>query len=860
MSLHVNTEIIFCFYRVFRQFRQSIGRPDHPICQVLEYESTFDKVWKSDLPIYQVMPCSTSILLCLSVAFVFAFGHPIAGQESTGLSPAPESVRSFLESNCYDCHQGKSAEAGLDIEELSDKLTKANSQTWSRVFDRVHDNEMPPADYGDIEKKDRKDFLDATGKWISDVQTTQANEIGRVGARRLTNLQLERTLHDLLGVNIPLASRMPDEPRTGGFNTVAEGQSMSHFQLKQHVDIVDHALDNAFKRAFTRRDTRARKIPAAKLARPAKRKRCREPELIDGHSVTWNGQLPYYGKMLQTEVSEDGWYRITIKAKGLKPPQKNGGVWCTVRSGRCVASAPLMHWIGAFEAGPELKEVTFEAWLVEGHMVEVRPGDATLKRGFFNGGQVESGKGGGMNVPGVAIKWLEIQRIEPGVDNDAIRKLLFSNERVTYGRKFQGSVKTEDPDKALKHLLYRFAKKAFRRPIKNDDISPYLKISRERLKTTDDFVSALRVGYRAILCSPRFIYFHETPGKLDDFAIASRMSYLLWNRMLDEELWILASKGELSNSEVIKRQVERMLKDPRGKNFVQDFADQWLDMNQIDFTEPDKRSYPGFDQIVEKSMLDETHQYLQQMLDDDLGVSHLIDSDFTFLNSRLARYYDIGSDGIGKVTGDDLQKVSLRSASHRGGLITHGSVLKVTANGSNTSPVIRGVWVSERLLGEHIPPPPENVPAIEPDIRGAKSIRDMLAKHKENGDCAACHKKIDPPGFALENFDPSGRWRTHYGTGKKKKKRQGLAVDASFAMPDGKPFKNLRQFKKIVLKDEEKLAINVAEKLMTYGTGATIQFSDRDDIDVCVAKTAGNNYGLKSLLKEVVASELFSSK
>jgi len=634
---------------------------------------------------------------------------------------------------------------------------------------------------------------------------------------------------------------------------------MSHFQLEQHVNIVDMALDNAFKRAFTRRDSREKTIAAAKLARPEKRKRCREPELINGHAVTWSSNMPFYGRIPVTASPEEGWYRFKIRTKGLKPPKGEEGVWCTIRSGVCNSGAPLLSWIGSFEADKELKEIVVEAWLPEGHMLEIRPGDATLKRGKFDGGQVGTGVGGPQNIPGVAIKSVTMQRIEPGSNNDDIRKLLFAKERVTYGKKFTGSIKPEDPDEALKKLLYRFAKKAFRRPIKNDDIAPYLKISRERFASEGDIVSALRVGYRAILCSPRFMYLYESPGKLDDFSIAARMSYFLWNRMLDEELWILASKGKLSDPEVVKQQVGRMLRDPRGQNFVVDLADQWLDLNQIDFTEPDRRLYPGFDPIVEKSMLDETHQYLQQMIDKDLSVSHLVDSNYTFLNSRLADYYGIGKDGIGNVRGDAMKKVSLRDATHRGGLITHGSILKVTSNGNNTSPVIRGVWISERLLGEHIPPPPENVPAIEPDIRGAKSIREQLAKHKNDENCASCHRKIDPPGFALENFDPSGRWRSHYG-GLNKKKNKKRLIDASFEMSNGKKFDGLDQFKSLVLKNRKKLAINVAEKLMTYGTGATIQFSDRDDIEKCVANAKGSKYGFKSLIKEVVASDLFLSK
>ena len=800
----------------------------------------------------KLQPVVAAILLASMSTLVPAQESPI--------KPAPKSARTFLEDNCYDCHSGQSSEAGLDLEALSDDLTKGNSHKWTRIFDRVEEREMPPADYGDLENEDRSAFLESAGEWIRNIQSHQARVQGRVPARRLTNLQLERTLHDLLGINIPLASRMPEEPRTGGFTTVAEGQSMSHFQLKQHVDIVDLALDDAFKRAFTRKPAEADMLTAKEIARPEKRRRCREPELINGHAVTWNGQLPYYGKILKSVAPEDGWYRFKIKAKGLKIPENQSGVWCTIRSGRCSASAPLMTWIDAFEAREDLEEVTVVAWLLKDHMLEIRPADASLKKGWFEGGQVGTGKGGPMNIPGVAIKSIQMQRVEPGSDNDAIRNLLFAEERVTYSRR-GGSVKPEDPEKKLRKLLYRFAKKAFRRPIKKADVAAFVKISENKLSEKGDFADALRVGYRAILCSPRFMYFYETPGQLDDFSIAARLSYFLWNRMLDEKLWILASKGELSDPEVLRQQVDRMLDDPRAENFVVDLADQWLDMNQIDFTEPDRKLYPGFDPIVENSMLAETHAYLQEMLDKDLSVSHLIDSNFTFLNSRLANFYGI-SRGKNAKLDDQIAKFRLPKSSHRGGLITQGSIMKVTANGSTTSPVLRGVWVSERLLGQPIPPPPENVPAIEPDIRGARSIREMLAKHKSDEDCAACHRKIDPPGFALENFDPSGRWRTHYGVGKAKNRKQQDKrwIDAGFEMPDGTKFVNLPQFKKIILKDREKLAANVVEKLLTYGTGATIRFADREVVENCVSNAAKSNYGFKSLLKEVVTSELFLTK
>jgi hypothetical protein len=306
---------------------------------------------------------------------------------------------------------------------------------------------------------------------------------------------------------------------------------------------------------------------------------------------------------------------------------------------------------------------------------------------------------------------------------------------------------------------------------------------------------------------------------------------------------------------VIRAQVERMLSDERGRRFVEDFAAQWLDLSEIDFTEPDRKLYRGFDLIVQQSMLDETHAFLQAMLDDDLSVSHVIDSDFTFLNERLATHY-----GIDGIEGEELRKVSLKSDDPRGGLLTQGAILKVTANGTNTSPVLRGVWVSERLLGEHVPPPPENVPAVEPDIRGAKTIREQLDLHKKDVSCASCHTTIDPPGFALENFDPVGQWRTNYVRREDGRLRKGAAVDASYELPSGEDFKDIIGFQRITARRQEQLARNVASQLITYGTGAAVSFADRDELDGVVQAAAASDYGFRSILHAVIQSRLFRSK
>jgi hypothetical protein len=446
-------------------------------------------------------------------------------------------------------------------------------------------------------------------------------------------------------------------------------------------------------------------------------------------------------------------------------------------------------------------------------------------------------------------------QVHRGPDDEGVRRLLFGDvrlERDSDGERFR-PVAASKQDAAK--LMASFARRAFRRPVTDSELARYNEMVAAALEEGQGFVAALRVGYRAVLCSPRFVHFTELPGKLDQHAIATRLSYFLTGSTPDEELTQLADAGRLHDAAMISQQVERLLAGDGGRRFVEDFAAEWLDLDQIDFTEPDRKLFPEFDSIVQQSMLDETHTYLETMLRENSNVTKLIDSDFTFLNSRLARFYDIRG-----VTGDDLRQVSLRPEDHRGGVLTQGAILKVTANGSNTSPVVRGVWVSERLLGEPIPPPPGNVPAIEPDIRGAKTIREMLAKHRSQDSCASCHVKIDPPGFALENYDPSGQWRDRYEQVVNGKVERGAKIDASYEMRGGRKFQDVEEFRKLICAQPRDLAKNVAHKLLVFGTGAPISFADRKMVDDIVDQAAREDFGFRSIVRGVATSPVFLSK
>jgi hypothetical protein len=426
-----------------------------------------------------------------------------------------------------------------------------------------------------------------------------------------------------------------------------------------------------------------------------------------------------------------------------------------------------------------------------------------------------------------------------------------------------------DPQADGRRLLGDFLTRALRRPVDDAMLASSIAVFQALLDEGEEFHTALRNTYKAILSSPRFFYFDERPGSLDDHAVASRLSYFLWSTLPDDELAAVAARGELRTPAVLRAQVERMLDDDRAQRFIDNFTGQWLELRNINATSPDRRMYGEFDDFLLWSMPFETQRYFSEMVRHDRSVAEFVDSDWTMLNSRLAQHY-----GIDGVHGGELRRVSLPPGSHRGGVLTHASILKVTANGTTTSPILRGKWVLEKIIGTPPAPPPPNVGAIEPDIRGSTTIRQQLEKHKAIAACASCHKHIDPPGFALESFDVIGGWREFYRVSQDGKAKgeiplpnyperkvwRGPDVEIGGTTAQGREFKNIDDYKALLLEDKEQLARNLARQLLVFATGAEVQFADREVVQSIVARTRERNYGLRSLVHEVVQSPAFLTK
>ncbi len=432
-------------------------------------------------------------------------------------------------------------------------------------------------------------------------------------------------------------------------------------------------------------------------------------------------------------------------------------------------------------------------------------------------------------------------------------------------------VESEAPREDAERLLRSFLKRAYRRPVAEADVQRFLRLFDDQFQKGAGFTRSVLSAYTAVLSSPGFVFVEEKPGQLDGYALATRLALFLWNSIPDDTLRALAERGELARPDVLRAEAGRMLDDPKARRFVEAFTDYWLDLRKIDDTSPSTTIYNDYelDDTLKLAAVEETRLFFAELLRADLPARNIIDSDFAFLNERLADHY-----GIAGVAGVRFRKVTLPADSLRGGVMTQASVLKVTANGTTTSPVLRGHWITERILGLETPPPPPSVKAVEPDIRGAVTIRQQLEKHRADASCASCHSKMDPPGFALEGFDVMGGFRDRYRAVSEKVPpvrgfglngqafafHYGPPVDSAGALPDGRPFKDVRELKRLLVQDERPIARNLARQLAIFATGAPVRFSDRQEIEKILDASQASGYGVRSIVHAIVQSDLFRNK
>ena len=454
--------------------------------------------------------------------------------------------------------------------------------------------------------------------------------------------------------------------------------------------------------------------------------------------------------------------------------------------------------------------------------------------------------------PGIDIHRMTITGPTQVVEDEEDRK---QKQRTA---RFLGERNNRDDQSYAADIWRPVISKAFRRPATDAQVARYAGIALNHQAEGHRFEDGLHLALRALLCSPHFLFREYHEGPLDDYDLAARLSYFLTNSPPDDALLKFAAKGELSNPVVLEAQTRRLLGHNRVKNFLTSFTGQWLDLRKLPDIMPDSRLLKWIDKDL-SAITDETHLFVTEILRKNHPIETFIDSDFTYLNRRNAALYQIKFPKSEKMT-----RVTLPPNSIRGGILTQASVLMATANGVDTQPVLRGVWMLENIFGMPTPEPPSDVPAIEPDTSGATSIRDLLDRHKADTSCASCHRKIDPPGFVLENFDPIGRWRDHYPvyqkSGNSVVARKGLPVDALGTMPDGAAFKDVSDLKRYLLNNIDIFSRCLSEKLLTYATGRPMNFGDKKAIDRVVTEVKRDGNGFADLIVALVLSESFQTK
>jgi Protein of unknown function (DUF1592)/Protein of unknown function (DUF1588)/Protein of unknown function (DUF1585)/Protein of unknown function (DUF1587)/Protein of unknown function (DUF1595)/Planctomycete cytochrome C len=810
----------------------------------------------------------------------------------TAKAELPPQTRSFIEKHCVDCHDADTKKGGLDLTALTADLNDtATFSAWVKVNDRVRDGEMPPKKKQQPDVTEKGALLSSLAADLQRADATRQASEGRVVFRRLNRVKYEYTLRDLFSLpQLDVKEMLPSDAEAHGFDNIGAALTMSDVQMSRYLDAADAALDEALKLG-PRAESEKQHIAALddhglNLALGNKKGGKVHGAKI-GNAIgllrqAAAGQHPWTWKSF--EPMADGDYKLRTKTFGfmweegkVRPAGQPHVISYYARMGtnrRWLASCD----VPADEAHAVVAEVTVH--LRQGEQLELYLASLDTR----NPKSLAEHTG-----PGIAIEWLETEGplnqaprffgtmpaalwtpasglVEPPAPSEVIKSGKRAKQRKNDSAPRYMVVSLE-PMKDAERLLRGFMERAFRRPIPAGEVERYLALVRAKLDAKFCFQEALRTGLKAVLCSPDFLFFQETPGRLDDYALASRLSYFLWSSVPDEPLLALAKNGALHQPETLRAQVERLLSDAKSQRFVENFVGQWLDLRNIRATEPDEQLYPEFDELLCDSMLRETHAFFDDMLRRDLSATHLVASDFAMVNGRLATLY-----GISNVEGLAIRRVPLPKDSPRGGLLTQASILKVSANGTTTSPITRGAWVLKNLLGRPAPPPPPGIPSIEPDVRGATTVREQLAAHRSVESCALCHAKIDPPGFALESFDVMGGWRDRYrslGDGDKVNAmfrgrpvdyRLGPRVDASGELASGAKFKGIADFRQLLLASQDQLARNLTSKLLVYATGAGVQFADRAEIESILTRAKPHDYGLRTLIHEIVQSKTFQQK
>lgn len=755
-------------------------------------------------------------------------------------------IQPFLDRYCVNCH-GDTKQKG---EVRLDDFGAIDGALWSDIYDQIQQADMPPQD--ELQPSDQE--RGRISRLVLQISQDESFSIS-TGYRRLNRREFGNTVRDLLGLKPGIydpADNIFTDEVDDGFDTNADELVISNELLLEYLESAEHSL----RMALFLKDLQA---PATEIVNF-------NPGRLQGgdsrfttnkkKSTVLRTQGEYFSNQESRRVAVAGKYRVTITAAGVD--RNNYGSMKFAP-----AEGPIRMGIGVRLDRPgkksssellktlDLKDEQFESyeavvWLEKGAYPWV---------GFLNG----SGKTAAAIRQAIRQRKVNPEEISPkNYEGPGVEVTQFEVEGpldpewppVTYQKIFQtGEMPDFEDAKVRATLIERFVTRAFRRPATEQDVQDYLEYLDRQYHKTSNWHEAFIKTFAAVLASHDFLYIKEEVGKLPPFRLASRLSYFLWSTMPDAKLFQLARSADILDADVYAAQVKRMLRDPRTDEFVHGFATQWLSLDLLGTMPPDikDRRYSAYHKRgYEAAFRDETLQYFRHVLFENLPVADFLDSDYTFINDTLADVYDLPFQG-----GSSLKRVSLPKDSVRGGLLGHGSILALTSNGVETLPVTRGHWILDELLGTPPPAPPEAVPALVPDLNGVETPRDQLVRHRKDPACFACHKRMDPLGLALESFDVIGRYRAKYET--------GAEIDPTGEI-FGTRFENIADLRQILRTREDAFAKSLLIKLAEYAKGRRLNRRDLEIVNQVAARAKTNEYRFKSLLQQLLLSDLMRNR
>ena len=758
-----------------------------------------------------------------------------AAEQSSNPWPAP--VKSLVSQYCVTCHDADVKKGGLDLERISREGVTQHSAEWEQVIRKMNARQMPPVGKERPTDKAYDDVVAMLSSTLDRAAEKNPNPGRTETFRRLNRTEYQNAIRDLLALDIDATALLPKDDASHGFDNITLGE-LSPTLLNRYISAAEKISRLAVGAPHRQ--------PGGDTYRP--RPDLTQEEHVEGLPPGTRG-----GMLLAHTFPRDGEYEIQIRLTRDRNEEVEG-----LRESHelevLLNREPVKH----FTVSPPKGDKNHEK--VDAHLkvrVPVKAGPHQVGVTFLkNPSSLLETK----RTPYLArYNMHRHPRLTPAIYQISVHGPYDSTRPGNTPSRQQIFVsqptKPAEEDACAENILSTLTRRAYRRPVTQDDLTKSMEFYR-RAKAENGFEAGIEAALNAVLVSPEFLFRIERepaavapggPYRLSDVALASRLSFFLWSSIPDDELLAAAERADLHKPRVLEKQVRRMLADKRAENFASNFAGQWLHLRNLESFTPDLRLFPDFDDNLRQAFRRETELHFETVLREDRGVLDLLHANYTFLNERLAKHYDVPN-----IYGSQFRRVSLDKTSERGGLLRQGSVLTVTSYATRTSPVIRGNWILGNLLGTPPPPPPANVPNLkENTISDSLPMRARLAEHRANAACASCHNLMDPIGFALENFDAIGRWRSV---------EDGHPIDVAGGLPDGSKFAGVAGLEAGLLKRPDLFVSALTEKLLTFALGRGVEPSDAPAVRRIVREAQANDYRFSSVILGIVNSTPFTMR